>query len=73
MSSNSDDFFPIPLDPRKKPQKPDPINDDWSDDDIEEKCSNCGHNYSHHTPNQALFCVKLIIGNSLGENHHVLF
>lgn len=69
MSSNSNDFFPIPIDPRKKPQRPDPIDDDWSDRDYDEKCTNCGQIYAYHTPNQALFCAKLIIKNTLGENH----
>lgn len=67
--SNSDDFFPIPIDPRNKPQNPEPIDDDWSDDNYDEKCANCGQIYAHHTPNQALFCAKLIIKNNLGENH----
>ena len=67
--SSSDDFFPISIDPRKRPQRPEPIGDDWSDDEFDEKCTNCGQIYAYHTPNQALFCAKLIIKNTLGENH----
>ncbi|MBI4131020.1 MAG: hypothetical protein HY476_00835 [Nitrosarchaeum sp.] len=72
MSSSSDDFFPIPIEPKKKPQRPEPVNDDWSDDNYDEKCINCGQIYAYHTPNQALFCAKLIVKNSLGENYVLL-
>ena len=63
--SSSDDFFPN-IDP-KKPDKPEPINDDWTVDDYSEKCSNCGQIYAYHTPNQALYCAKLIVNNSISK------
>lgn len=64
--SNSDDFFPIPnVDPKNKPRRAEPVDDDWSDDEFDEKCSNCGQIYAYHTPNQALFCAKLIVNNIL--------
>lgn len=64
--SSSDDFFPIPnVDPKRKPDRPEPIDDDWTADDYDEKCSNCGQIYAYHTPNQALFCAKLIVNNIL--------
>ncbi len=68
--SSSDDFFPN-IDPKRKPDKPEPINDDWTEDDYSEKCSNCGQIYAYHTPNQALFCAKMISENSIlgGQNN----
>ena len=64
--SNSDDFFPIPnVDPKNKPRRPEPVYDDWSNEGYDEKCSNCGQIYTYHTPNQALFCAKLIVNNIL--------
>ena len=64
--SNSDDFFPIPnVDPKNKPRRPEPIDDDWSNEEYDEKCNNCGQIYAYHTPNQALFCAKLIVNNIL--------
>ncbi len=69
--SSSDDFFPN-VDPKRKPDRPEPIVDDWSEDEYGEKCSNCGQIYAYHTPNQALFCAKLIVRNSIligGETH----
>jgi hypothetical protein len=62
--SNQDDFFPS-IDPKKKPNRPEPIEDDWTSDDSIEKCLNCGQIYAYHSPNQALFCAKLIIKNSI--------
>ena len=64
MRSNSDDFFPN-IDPKRKPDRPEPINDDWVEDDYSEKCSNCGQIYAYHSPDQALFCAKLIVDNSI--------
>jgi len=69
MLSNSDDFFPLDVDPKRKPDKPEPVNDDWNEDDYDENCSNCGKIYAYHTPSQALFCAKLVISNALGENN----
>ncbi len=66
MSSSPDDFFPN-IDPKKKPDRPEPINDDWTEDDYSEKCSNCGQIYAYHSPNQALFCAKLIVNNSISK------
>lgn len=60
--SSSDDFFPN-INPKKKPDRPEPIEDDWTYDDYDEKCSNCGQIYAYHTPNQALFCAKIILKN----------
>jgi len=71
MSSSPDDFFPN-IDPKRKSDKPEPIADDWTEEDYSEKCSNCGQIYAYHTPNQALFCAKLIAKNSIlngGETH----
>jgi len=64
--SSSDDFFPS-IAPKRKPDRPEPINDDWTEDDYSEKCSNCGQIYAYHTPNQALYCAKLIVNNSISE------
>ena len=64
--SSSDDFFPN-IDPKRKPDRPEPINDDWTEDDYSEKCSNCGQIYAYHSPNQALFCAKLIVNNSISK------
>lgn len=63
----SNSFFP---NSNTIPDKPEPIDDDWSIDDISEKCSNCGQIYAYHESNQALFCAKLIIENSIhgGKN-----
>jgi len=69
--SSSDDFFPN-VDPKRKPDRPEPIDDDWTEEEYSEKCSNCGQIYAYHTPNQALFCAKLIVRNSIligGETH----
>ena len=64
--SSSDDFFPIPnVYPKNKPRRAEPVDDDWSDDEFDEKCNNCGQIYAYHTPNQALFCAKLIVNNIL--------
>lgn len=63
--SNSNDFFPIPIDPKKKPQRPEPMDNDWTDEEYDEKCTNCGQIYAYHTSNQALFCAKLIVNNTL--------
>jgi len=63
--SNSD-FFPS-IDPKGKPDKPEPIEDDWTADDYDEKCSNCGQIYAYHTSNQALFCAKIIISDSINR------
>ena len=49
------------------PDKPEPINDDFTEDDYSEKCSNCGQIYAYHSTNQALFCAKLIVNNSLSK------
>jgi len=66
-NSSSDDFFQN-IDPKQRPLRPEPINDDWTEEpDIEDKCPNCGQIYAYHTPNQALFCAKLIVVNSRGE------
>ena len=61
--SNSDFFSSI--EPKHIPKRPEPIDDDWTADDYDEKCTNCGQIYAHHTTNQALFCAKLIIRNSI--------
>ncbi len=66
MSSSSDDFFPN-IDPKEKPLRPEPIADEWTEDDYSEKCSNCGLIYAYHSPNQALFCAKLIVDNSISK------
>ncbi len=69
--SSSDDFFPN-IDPKRKPDKPEPIEDDWTIEDYDEKCSNCGQIYAYHTSNQAIFCAKSVIRNSItkgGEAH----
>ncbi len=64
--SNSNDFFPFEdIDPKKKPDKPEPISDDWTEEGYIEKCSNCGQIYAYHTPSQALFCARLVIENSI--------
>jgi hypothetical protein len=69
MSSSSDNFLPFDdVDPKRKPDRPEP-SDDWTVDDYDEKCSNCGQIYAYHTPSRALFCAKLVISNSLGGNH----
>lgn len=66
--SNSDNFFPFEdIDPKRKPDRPEPIEDDWTADDYDEKCSNCGQIYAYHTPSQALFCAKLVIENSISK------
>ncbi len=68
--SNQDNFLPFDgIDPKRKPDRPEPIDDDWTPEDYTEKCSNCGQIYAYHTSNQALFCARLVIQNSLGENH----
>lgn len=68
--SSQHDFFPFDgIDPKRKPDRPEPIEDDWSYDNYDEKCSNCGQIYAYHTPNRAFFCAKLIIKNALGGNH----
>jgi hypothetical protein len=61
--SSPDNFFP------EIPDKPEPVNDDWSVEDYSENCPNCGKIYAYHSPSQALFCSKSIISNSLGESH----
>ncbi len=61
MASNSDFFSSS----ESIPDRPEPVEDDWTYDDYSEKCSNCGQIYAYHTPNQALFCAKLIIENSI--------
>lgn len=64
--SSQDNFLPFDeIDPKSKPDKPEPIEDDWTVDDYDEKCSNCGQIYAYHTHNQALFCSKSIIRNSI--------
>jgi len=60
--SNPDNFFPD-----KMPDKPEPVNDDWSVEDYTENCSNCGKIYAYHSPSQALFCAKIVISNSISK------
>jgi hypothetical protein len=64
MKMSNSDFFPN-IDPKRKPDKPEPVDDDWTVDDYDEKCSNCGQIYAYHTPSRALFCAKLVIQNSI--------
>jgi len=61
--SNSDFFSSS----ESMPDRPEPIEDDWTADDYTEKCSNCGRIYAYHSPNQALFCAKIIIQNSINR------
>ena len=69
MSSNSD-FFPFEdIDPKKKPDKPEPIDNDWDYDDYDDKCSFCGQIYDYHTRNQALFCAEQILNNLGGQKN----
>jgi hypothetical protein len=63
--SSPDNFFPDHI--KEEPEKPEPVNDDWSVDDYSENCSNCGLIYAYHSPSQALFCAKLVISNSISK------
>ena len=68
--NNSDHYLLFDdVDPKGNPDRPEPNDDDWTVEDYDEKCSNCGQIYAYHTPSRALFCAKLVISNSLGENH----
>lgn len=61
MTSKADDFFPD-IDPKGIPTKPDPIEDDWTD---QEECPNCHRPYEEHKTNEAIFCAKVIARNSV--------
>ena len=64
--SNQDNFLPFDdIDPKRKPDRPEPIDDDWTVEDYDEKCSYCGQIYAYHKPNRALFCAKQILRNSV--------
>ncbi len=66
--SSSANFFPFEdIDPKRKPDRPEPIDDDWTVEDYDERCSNCGQIYAYHTSNQALFCARLVIEHSISK------
>ena len=53
--SNQDSFFDD-IDPKKKPQKPEPIWEDY-EDDLEENCPVCSNHTAVHTIRELVVCA----------------